>query len=193
MIINRLLPALAAALFAVLATGCSTVNIDWDMANSINTIEAYEEFLAKHPDSVYTDEALRRVEPMRFKKAMEDGSPRALTAYLVRYPDGRHVAAVRARLKELRCADTGLKKKDYPSWLRVAPAKDELHKSSWYLDKSYFGINPASIGRGFRASCDDPQAPLDLAWDKDRLVYFGGKGVIVGPDGTAVLVGYDCR
>jgi len=33
---------------------------------------------------------------------------------------------------------------------------------------------------------------MDLAWEPGHLVYFSGRGVIVGPDGTAVLVGYNC-
>jgi hypothetical protein len=189
---RHLLAALIAGLVSI-AFGCTTVNIDWEMANSIDTVDAYEEFLQKHPDSPYTEEAMKRVEPMRLKRAFEDGTTRALTAYLVRYPDSTHVHAVRARLKELRCSDTSLKKKAYPSWLRVAPPDDPLHRSSWYLDRSYLGIQPGSIGRGFKATCDDPLFPFDLAWDKDRLVYFGGRGVIVGPDGTPVLLGYDCR
>jgi len=186
----RTIPTL---LLAACIAGCSTVHIDWDTANALNTIEGYEEFLQKHPDSEFTEEALQRVEPMRYQKAMDEGTTKGLTLYLLRYPNGRYASVVRSRIKDLRCQDPALRKKDYPSWLRIGSASDRLHRSSWYLDRSYVGKDPANIGRGFRASYDDPAFPLDLAWDKDHLVYFGGRGVIVGPDGTAVLVGYDCR
>lgn len=184
---------IAAAVLAALLHGCSTVRLDWDTANAINTVEAYEEFLLKHPDSEFTAEAMKRVEPMRYQRALDEGSVKGLAQYLVHYPNGRYAAAIRARIKELRCSDPDLRKKNYPSWLAVRQTTDPLHRSSWYLDRSYVGRDPQNIGRGFKATCDDPEYPLDLAWDKDILAYFGGKGVIVGPDGVPVLVGYDCR
>jgi hypothetical protein len=34
--------------------------------------------------------------------------------------------------------------------------------------------------------------PLELEWGAGHLIYYSGKGVIVGPDGISVLVGYSC-
>lgn len=173
--------------------GCSTVHIDWDMATSINTIEAYDEFLRKHPDSEFTEQALEKVEPMRFQKALEEGTVRGLSVYLARYERGRYEKQARSRLRSLRCADQSLMRDGMPAWLVKGDPSDPIHRTSWYLDRSYIGVQPSDIGRGYKAACDDPDYPLDLAWESGHLVYFGGRGVIVGPDGTAVLVGYDCR
>jgi len=173
-------------------SGCSTVHIDWDMATGINTIEAYDEFLMKHPDSEFTEQALAKVEPMRFQKALEEGTVRGFSVYLARYDNGVYEKEARAKLKTLRCSDPKLLKKDLPSWLKKGDPSDPLHRTSWYLDRSYIGVPPSDIGRGYKATCDDPDYPMDLAWEPGHLVYFSGRGVIVGPDGTAVLVGYNC-
>ncbi len=173
--------------------GCSTVNMDWEKALSINTLEAYDEFLRKYPDSEYTQQALQKVEPMRFQKAKEDGTTRGYSLYLMRYPDGSSARKARAQLKALRCADRTLVKEGSPAWLRRGDDSHPLRRTSFYLDNSYIGVEPSDIGRGYKACCDDPDFPLDLMWEQDHLVYFGGKGVIVGPDGTQMLMGYDCR
>lgn len=181
------------SVFVLCVSGCSTVHIDWDMATGINTIEAYDEFLKKHPDSEFTQQALAKVEPMRFQKALEDGSVRGFSVYLARYEHGVYEREARSKLKSLRCSDPSLLKQDMPDWLKKGDPSDPIHRTSWYLDKSYVGIQPSDIGRGYKATCDDPDYPLDLAWEPGHLVYFSGRGVIIGPDGRAVLVGYDCR
>lgn len=178
---------------ALAVSGCSTVQIDWDMATAINTIESYDEFLRKHPESEYARQAIEKVEPMRFQRVLEEGTVRSFTLYLVKYPRGGHAREVRARLKETRCGDQVLARTDFPAWVHRGTPSDALHRTSWYLDRSYFGIPPSDIGRGYKATCDDPDYPMDLAWGPGHLIYYGGRGVIVGPDGTAVLVGYDCR
>ena len=48
-------------LFALLLTGCATTKGDWEKANRLNTAEAYEEFLRKHPESEFTEEAKKRI------------------------------------------------------------------------------------------------------------------------------------
>ncbi|MCU0577594.1 MAG: hypothetical protein MUD15_12355 [Desulfobacterota bacterium] len=180
-------------IFSLGIAGCSTVHIDWDMATAINTMESYDEFLKKHPDTEFTQQALAKVEPMRFQKAVEEGSAKGFSAYLARYPQGSYAREIRSRLKTLRCSDKTLLRNDPPPWMKKGNTSDPLHRTSWYLDKSYMGVAPSEIGRGYKATCDDPDYPMDLAWEPGHLVYFGGRGVIVGPDGTPVLVGYDCR
>ncbi|HPR54541.1 MAG TPA: hypothetical protein PLV84_05375 [Deltaproteobacteria bacterium] len=174
-------------------SGCSTVHIDWDMATSINTIEAYDEFLRKHPDSEFTAQALKKVEPMRYQKALDLGTSTGFSTYLLKYPKGVYAKKVRSKLRSIRCADPDLAREEVPSWLKMGDAADPLHRTSWYLDKSYIGVAPSDIGRGYKAACDDPDYPLDLAWEPGVIVYFSGRGVIVGPDGTTVLVGYECK
>ena len=42
--------------------GCATPKKDWEKAQRLNTIEAYEEFLQKHPDSEFAYKAKRKIE-----------------------------------------------------------------------------------------------------------------------------------
>ncbi len=178
-------------LVSVLA-GCSTTRIDWDLTNRINTPKAYEDFLAKHPDSEYTQQAQMKLEPMIYQKALDEGNVSVFSSYLMKLPQGEHVKEIRARLRETRCQDQNIAKV-FPEWLKQGKPRDPERRASWLLDDSFIGVAPSSIGRGFKACGDDPDVPLELGWGAGYLIYYEGRGVIVGPDGTQVLVGYTCK
>lgn len=172
--------------------GCSTTRIDWDMARGIGTIEAYQEFLNKHPDSEFSAQAQQELEPLSYKKALDAGTAEAYSAYLVKFPRKAHAEEVRVRLRENRCQDPGMLRK-FPSWIQRGDPADPQRRVSWILDNSYIGIRPGDIGRGYKATNDDPVSLLEMGWGPGHLIYYSGRGVIVGPDGTKVLVGYSCR
>jgi len=182
-----LIPALISALF-----GCSTTKIDWEMTTSINTPKAYQEFLAKHPDSEYTQQAQLKLEPMIYQKALDEGTVAIYSSYLMKLPQGEHVKDIRAKIKETRCQNPDIVKV-FPEWLKQGKPNDPERRASWLLDDSFVGAAPSNIGRGFKASGDDPDYPLELGWGAGHLIYYNGRGVIVGPDGTQVLVGYTCK
>jgi hypothetical protein len=182
-----LIPALIAVLF-----GCSTTKIDWEMASGINTAKAYQEFLAKHPDSEYTQKAQVKLEPMIYQKALDEGTATVYSSYLMKLPQGEHTKEIRAKLQEVRCQDPNIGK-TFPEWLKKGKPNDPERRASWLLDNSFIGAAPSNIGRGFRACGDDPESPLELGWGAGHLIYYDGRGVIVGPDGKQVLVGYTCK
>ena len=53
-------------ILVVITAGCETVH--WDKAWPVNTIKAYEEFLQKHPEGIFADEARSRIKKLHFKK-----------------------------------------------------------------------------------------------------------------------------
>jgi hypothetical protein len=172
--------------------GCSTTRIDWEMATSINTSQAYQDFLKKHPDSEFSEQAQAKLEPLVYQKTVDENTAKGFSSYLVKCAQGAHVNDVRERLKNVRCQDPDITK-EFPSWLKKGQLSAPERRASWLLDKSFIGVSPSNIGRGFKATGDDPLYPLELGWGAGHLIYYEGRGVIVGPDGTKVLVGYDCK
>jgi hypothetical protein len=172
--------------------GCSTTKIDWEIANRVNTAKAYQEFLHKHPDSEFSKQAQAQLEPLIYQKAVDDNTAKGYSAYLMKLPQGTHVKEVKMKLQEVRCQDPEIIK-EFPAWLRKGKAHEPERHSSWLLDKSFVGVPPSEIGRGYKATADDPDYLLELGWGAGHLIYYEGKGVIAGPDGTQVLVGYGCK
>ena len=172
--------------------GCSTTKIDWEMAHGVNTVKAYQEFLKKHPDSEFSEQARVKLEPLSYQKAIDTGTLNGYAAYLMEYPQGAHGDELRAKIEEIRCQDLNLTTK-FPSWLRKGKHSDPEVRPRWFLGESYIGVEPSSIGRGFKAAGDDPAFPIEIELAPNYVVYYGGRGIIVGSDGVNVLVGYDCK
>jgi hypothetical protein len=172
--------------------GCSTTNIDWEEARNVDTVKAYQKYLQRHPNSPFSEQAQMKLEKFFYEGAKEDGTVIGYSNYLVKNRHGTHMEDIRAKLTVLRCQDPGFVK-TFPSWLKKGQASDPKRRASWFLDNSYIGIPPSDIGRGYKAACDDPDYPLELEWGAGFLIYFSGRGVIIGPDGIQVLVGYSCK
>jgi hypothetical protein len=172
--------------------GCSTTNIDWEEASNVDTVKAYQKYLQKHPNSPYSDQAQIKLETFFYENAKADGTVIGYSKYLAKNRYGTHTEDIRAKLKAIRCQDPSFVKV-FPSWLIKGQTSDPKRHASWFLANSYIGISPSDIGRGYKAACDDPEYPLELEWGAGFLMYFSGRGVIVGPDGTQVLVGYSCK
>ncbi len=172
--------------------GCSTTNIDWEEARNIDTVKAYQYYLQKHPNSPFSEQAQIRLETFFYENAKEDGTVIGYSNYLAKNRHGTHTENIRAKLKAIRCQDHSFAKA-FPSWLIKGQPSDPNRHASWFLDNSYIGIPPSDIGRGYKAACDDPEYPLELEWGAGVLIYFSGRGVIVGHDGIQVLVGYSCK
>jgi hypothetical protein len=181
---------IAAILFV--SMGCSTTNIDWEEASHVDTVKAYQQYLQKHPNSPYSEQAQIKLETYYYQNAKDDGTVIGYSNYLAKNSHGTHTRDIRAKLIAMRCQDTDFVKV-FPSWLIKGQPSDPNRHASWFLDNSYIGISPGDIGRGYKAACDDPEYPLELEWGVGHLILFSGRGVIVGPDGVKVLVGYPCK
>jgi len=66
--------------------GCASTAKDWDTAKAINTPEAYEQFIANHPDDERVTAAEAAIEAMAWAEAKQDGSPEAMREFLRAHP-----------------------------------------------------------------------------------------------------------
>lgn len=78
-----MIPGLFAALFLACATGPS-----FEEVQRLDTIEAYEAFLAADPESIYQFACEKRLEELYFARGQQEGTRAAWEAYLQRFPEG---------------------------------------------------------------------------------------------------------
>jgi hypothetical protein len=97
-------------LFAVLLTACE--GADLHEAQQLDSPDAYEAFLAKHPQSAEAARLRERIEELRFLRAQREGTPDALREYLQRHPDGAN--AEKARAEEDKLSFDVAKREDTP-------------------------------------------------------------------------------
>lgn len=69
---------------ATIIAGCNSVNSDWETAIKAKTIEAYQWFLEKHPDSERAGEATKRINELVITSSLA----RDLDKIIARIPSG---------------------------------------------------------------------------------------------------------
>ena len=85
---------------------------DWETAARENTVQSYEQYLAKHPTGAHADEARSRIASLKASAADEAAWQQAKTAnrassyeqYLSSFPQGAHVAEAIAAIEQLKPA-----------------------------------------------------------------------------------------
>jgi len=85
-----------------------------------------------------------------------------------------------------RCLDSSLIK-TFPAWLKKGQLTDPQRGARHYVGDTDNFVN----FMGYNLMSDGPELFIEAG--EDYLIYLGGRGIIVGRDGTKVLVGYECK
>jgi hypothetical protein len=104
--------------------GCAPSKQDsWEYILSQGTRADYENYLRRHPDSVYAVEAKKHIERLDYESALQKGSAQAIKSFLEKYPTGVYsdeahrklpeLVAQEQRDKENRTANAALKSSSY--------------------------------------------------------------------------------
>lgn len=145
---------------ALLSGACTTMGGEWKRACELNTIQAYQDFIAEYPHSELLEDAEGRIATLQeiahWNRAQSADSITAYEEHLRRYPTGQSAAHARSRLKELRAEQsawgvasskrtTGAYRdflNRYPSGEYSAPVKalllDELRSLEWQISFDEF-------------------------------------------------------
>ncbi len=108
MAINRaeFIGCLLSIVLILALSGCATTQRDWKDANRLGTIESYEQFLQKHPNSEQADAARRLLPEMRvhrdWNQAEAINTIESYEQFLQKHPNSEKADAVRVFLPELR-------------------------------------------------------------------------------------------
>jgi hypothetical protein len=70
----------------ILLMGCDRTESDWKQAKDANTVAAYANFIAKHPQGPHVDEANAATESLEWNAAEGSGSPDAFLDFYNRHP-----------------------------------------------------------------------------------------------------------
>jgi outer membrane protein assembly factor BamD (BamD/ComL family) len=88
------------AMLAVL-TSCSNPERDFEKAQKVNTEQAYESFIKKHPESSLVAQAKARIEQNAFEAARKAASVPAYEDFLKRFQTGSRASEARLELESL--------------------------------------------------------------------------------------------
>ena len=109
-VLTRKVVLLAFAFVMVLATtGCDSTKSDWRNAQGTNTVDAYQQFLARHPQAAQAAEAKSAIENLEWEVAKRQNSIEAYAGYLDKYSDGRFAGEARRLSEDLEWSATKAK------------------------------------------------------------------------------------
>ena len=95
--------------FLFTVAGCSAKS-DFKEARSLDTPEAYEEFLDKHPDSKeYSPKAKKRLEELSFREAGEKNTYEAYALFVKRFPYGPYAQKAQRAAEDIRADELGIR------------------------------------------------------------------------------------
>lgn len=99
---------LSLALAALLLSGCSRQQSDWEKTRAANTTDAYELFLKKYPAGEFSAQAQARVkelyEERDWQKARDNDTAEDYQAFLKAHPEGKHTEEARIRVENFSLA-----------------------------------------------------------------------------------------
>jgi cell division protein FtsN len=86
-----------------LLVSCSAEKTDWQSAQSADTVEAYEQFISKHPQSALANDARTRTKQLAEEKDWEKATgidtADSYQAFVGKYPDGKWAEEARIRIE----------------------------------------------------------------------------------------------
>jgi outer membrane protein assembly factor BamD (BamD/ComL family) len=134
---------------AVLLVACGSAKYEWSQATNLNTIAAYQTFLAKYPNDVHTADANNRIAELKdaqaWNAAQVAASAEGYQQYLTAEPNGTHAQAARdeieareraAAWRSAQTNETAQSLQDflqkYPTGMEADAARDKLKMLTGY-------------------------------------------------------------
>jgi len=112
-------------LFSLSAGACSIfINSDFNQASTIDTAEAYQQFLEKYQDkdNKYTHQAEVRLEALSYKAAFQKNTYISYVDFIKQFPYGKYTKHAERRAEELQAANLGIhlyraQPQDFYTWV----------------------------------------------------------------------------
>jgi hypothetical protein len=158
---SAILMALVAS-FALAA--CSGESRDWRSAEAADTVEAYDHFVDKHPDSEHAAQARTRLaqlgEDREWQRASTADTAAAYREFLVQHPNGKWAGEARIRVENFALAEATAAA---PAAAEAAPVSPSSSPGP-----SPAAPSPASSGDGFgiQLGAFSSEAAAHAEWQK---------------------------
>jgi hypothetical protein len=102
----RTINEIAIALLAViLFSGCARDKKEWRNAVELNTIQNFEQFRLKYPESAYSDSASIKIEELAFNDALLKNNINEFKSFLDKYPESSLREMAGSKIIELELAE----------------------------------------------------------------------------------------
>ena len=105
---------------ALLIHGCDKSKNDWISAKQLNTIEGYNQFMSKHPESKFFETARQRIEELVWDSISKDNTIKAYKRFLTEYPESKFVDTAKEKIEQI----TRLEELEEKSNVRIVPFKN---------------------------------------------------------------------
>lgn len=156
------------------ATGCSAAS-DYKEARALDTPEAYEEFLHKHPDDKeYSPKAKKHLERLSFEEARKKNTYEGYEEFLRQFPYGKYAQGAAQAAEDIRAKELGIQlyreqPADFYNWVGTRrlpyrimvlssspdPAGSKHLERKWYLELVRRGLFvPMDPQKTYRVSPD---------------------------------------
>jgi hypothetical protein len=80
--------------------GCATAQEDWKKAQAKDTVQAYQEFLEKHPSSDWTETARHNIEEADWERAQNLNIYQTYQDFLAKYPASEHADITKQKIEK---------------------------------------------------------------------------------------------
>ncbi len=127
----------------LLLGGCVTTAFEWKDAQKEDSVEAYQAFIQKHPQSEYDSVAQQRIEQLQWNTTKNTDTIEAYHAFIQQYPQNEHLSDAKSRIEELLWKQASEKDSEasYISFLDTYPSSQ--HKSE--ADARIAALKPKSL------------------------------------------------
>ena len=91
-------------ILAAVLSSCTTIERDWQKATQLNSLEIYNRFLRKHPQSEFANAAQTRIaelEQSDWRKTTDLNTVKDYKVFLRKYPNGKFTALAEVRIQDL--------------------------------------------------------------------------------------------
>lgn len=86
----------------LLILACDNGKKDYEKTQQANTIQTYEEFIQKHPDSKFVEDAKEKLDSLRYEMVTSKDNADAYEDFIKKHPDSKYVSKANNILDSLR-------------------------------------------------------------------------------------------
>lgn len=170
--------------FLMLIFSCNNAKKEWEKTQQQNTVESFNSFIEKYPESEFIQEAKLKIIDLEWEKTLKDNNIKSFKAFISKYPVNKYLDEANAKIEKFEWAHVLANPnldtlyyyiKKYPKSPNILQAKEEISKIKWppikvnSANRLYIWSNGKQASYGFPFLYLTPQGTLEFG-DNDRAI-----------------------